>query len=304
MSRRTGWASPGSLTTSQRSQFSVEESSFPIEESSFLQKNLHFLLKNVDLILQYRHNKLMAASLGLQFCKRFENAPLNGSLGWTQTSGVTTVAEVSTDAFLVCYNRVCCPTVKTDCHAAPPAECECDGTETFCMKGRVVPVIPSPPPAPPAPPPGPPMPCVPPMQCLEAHGNATLVCKYTSNRTPHHNLISRDVERKITGNPGIASYGLFVFVDTAVTTDTGLCAPAPGKNISHVVYSGALCGANGSKAIQWRSAYTIDPRKGLPPASCKWDFNPDSVEGRKHMVSCGSCVRDPYGVLRLPTHVC
>ena len=49
---------------------------------------------------------------------------------------------------------------------------------------------------------------------------------------------------------------------TAITTDTGLCAPAPGKNVSHVVYSGERCGGEGSTAILWHSAHTIDPRAG------------------------------------------
>ena len=91
------------------------------------------------------HNKLMP-SPALRFCRQYESAPLDGSLNWTQTSAVTTVAQVSTDGFLVCYNRVCCPTVRTDCHTAPPAECECDGTEFFCMRGHVVLEIPPPPP--------------------------------------------------------------------------------------------------------------------------------------------------------------
>ena len=210
-----------------------------------------------------QHNILMKDP-ALRFCKEFQHAALNGSLGWTQTSGVTTVATVSADRFLVCYNRVCCPTVRTDCHVEPPAGCKCDGTEAFCMRGRVIPEIPLPPPPPPAPPPEP---CVPPMPCLETHGNQTLFF-------------------------------------TTVTSDTGLCAPAPGQNVSHVIYSGALCGANGSRAIQWHSAHTVDPRAGLPPQSCAWHFNASSIEGRKHVGGCGSCVHDPYGELRLPTHVC
>ena len=123
---------------------------------------------------------------------------------------------------------------------------------------------------PPPPQPPPPVPCVPLMPCLEARGNTTLFF-------------------------------------TAVTTDPGLCAPAPGKNVSRVLYSGALCGANGSKAIQWHSAHTLDPRPGLPPSSCAWRFDPGSVEGKKHVGGCGSCVHDPYvppDPLRLPTHVC
>ena len=97
----------------------------------------------------------------------FKNASLDGSLGCTQSSAVTTVATVGTATFLVCYNRVCCPTVKTDCHVASPKECECDGTETFCMRGHVVPDLLSPPLA------APPVPCVSPMPCLEVHNNTT-----------------------------------------------------------------------------------------------------------------------------------
>ena len=80
------------------------------------------------------------------------------------------------------------------------------------------------------------------------------------------------------------------------------------ESVSHLgIYSGALCGANGSKAIQWHSAHTLDPRPGLPPSSCAWRFDPGSVEGKKHVGGCGSCVHDPYAPpdpLRLPTHVC
>jgi hypothetical protein len=100
------------------------------------------------------HNRLMRASVAaqqvdgatiadaaaLEFCPQFMRAPLDGSLGWTQTSGVTVVQPTSAlqPTFLVCYNRVCCPTVRTDCHVAPPAACRCNGTEFFCMKGHVV----------------------------------------------------------------------------------------------------------------------------------------------------------------------
>jgi hypothetical protein len=82
------------------------------------------------------HNKLVASS-ALRFCPQFESAALDGSLGWTQTSAVTAIAEVAKGAFVVCYNRVCCPTVRTDCHVAPPTECECNGSEFFCMRGHV-----------------------------------------------------------------------------------------------------------------------------------------------------------------------
>ncbi len=94
------------------------------------------------------HNRLIATS-ELRFCEAFENAPLDGSLGWTQTSGVTTLVGLSerpAATFLVCYNRVCCPTVRTDCHATPPPECSCNGTDLFCMRGRVIPSAPPPPP--------------------------------------------------------------------------------------------------------------------------------------------------------------
>ena len=47
-------------------------------------------------------------------------------------------ASAAATSFLVCYDRVCCPTVKTDCHVAPPGGCRCNGTEFFCMKGHVV----------------------------------------------------------------------------------------------------------------------------------------------------------------------
>ena len=39
------------------------------------------------------HNKLVSDP-ALRFCSQFENAPLDGSLGWTQSSGVTTVVSI------------------------------------------------------------------------------------------------------------------------------------------------------------------------------------------------------------------
>ena len=85
--------------------------------------------------LPTEHNRLMKEQ-SLRFCPQFENAALDGSLGWTQSSAVTAVAEAGPGQFVVCYDRVCCPTVRTDCHKAPPTGCGCEGTQFFCMAGR------------------------------------------------------------------------------------------------------------------------------------------------------------------------
>ena len=85
--------------------------------------------------LPTEHNRLMKEE-SLRFCPQFENAALDGSLGWTQSSAVTAVAVAGPGRFVVCYDRVCCPTVRTDCHKAPPAGCGCEGTQFFCMAGR------------------------------------------------------------------------------------------------------------------------------------------------------------------------
>ena len=62
-----------------------------------------------------------------------------------------------------------------------------------------------------------------------------------------------------------------------------------------------VCGGDGSKAIQWLSAHTVDPRPGLAPGDCAWKFPPGSI----YTGWCGSCVQDPDdNKLRLPTHVC
>jgi hypothetical protein len=108
-----------------------------IHESLYTDTGLSEVWHSYDIPSE--HNKLMQGKADLQFCGKFEHAPLDGSLGWTQSSGVTSVqaTSVGSGAFLVCYNRVCCPTVKTDCHVAPPSGCTCNGTDFFCMKGHV-----------------------------------------------------------------------------------------------------------------------------------------------------------------------
>ena len=117
---------------------------------------------------------------------------------------------------------------------------------------------------PPPPPPPPPTPCTPAMPCLDTHGNTTLFY-------------------------------------TVQTSASSLCAPAPGKNVSKVIYQGKLCGAKGSKTIQWSAAHTVDPRAGLQPGACAWNFPP----GSEYNGGCGSCVHNPQDEqLRLPTHVC
>ena len=113
------------------------------------------------------------------------------------------------------------------------------------------------PPPPPPPPPTPPTPCDPPLPCIPAGHNATI----------HFTL---------------------------VTSQAALCAPAPGSAVSHVVYTGRRCGGKGSKAIQWESMRTLDPRPGA--MQCSWSEQAGSPwTGR-----CGSCAES----VRLPTEVC
>ena len=122
---------------------------------------------------------------------------------------------------------------------------------------------------PPGPPPPPPPPPVP---CLEAGGNRTLYF-------------------------------------TVQTADDALCAPAPGRKISHTIFEGKLCGKKNSKAIQWGPAHTVDPRGGLTPGQCRWAFAPASgwvgpcgqpppADGP------GAAARGSSPAPALPTHVC
>jgi hypothetical protein len=99
--------------------------------------------------------------------------------------------------------------------------------------------------------------------------------------------------------PCLDAGGNTTLLFTAETSDNALCAATPRK--SSVIFSGALCGTKGSTAIQWLSAHTVDPRPGLKPADCAWEFPP----GSRYTGFCGSCVHDPGDPeLRLPTHVC
>jgi hypothetical protein len=68
------------------------------------------------------------------------------------------------------------------------------------------------------------------------------------------------------------------------TEDHALCAPAPGRSSSTVLYTGVLCDA---KNISWISLKTLDPRADEAPAHCTWsrDANAADVEG--YMGYCG-----------------
>lgn len=112
---------------------------------------------------------------------------------------------------------------------------------------------------PPPPPPPPAAPCVPPVPCVDSQGNTTITY-------------------------------------VATTNDSALCAPAPGSTVSHVRYTGTLCGGNNSKSIQWLSMYTLDPRPGLKPSDCTWQ----EPEGSVYTGYCGTCPAD----IRLPTQIC
>jgi hypothetical protein len=85
---------------------------------------------------------------------------------------------------------------------------------------------------------------------------------------------------------------------TLVTADPALCAPAPGSNVSHVIFSGARCGGEGSKKIQWQSMHTVDPRPGLPGPGlvCTWHEGP----GGDYTGGCGTCAKH----VCLPLEVC
>ena len=83
---------------------------------------------------------------------------------------------------------------------------------------------------------------------------------------------------------------------TLVTSMPQLCAPAPGSRVSHAIYTGAVCGASGSKQIQWAGAHTVDPRPGLAPSECTWDF----AAGSNYTGTCGGCA----AWVRLPTEIC
>ena len=90
---------------------------------------------------------------------------------------------------------------------------------------------------------------------------------------------------------------------TVETDSTALCAPAPGKDVSHVQYSGGLCGGSGGKAIAWASMETLDPRAGVQPgAQCTWEAANESAAWRAMWT--GGCGTGPSSISTLPTHVC
>ena len=85
-----------------------------------------------------------------------------------------------------------------------------------------------------------------------------------------------------------------------VTSDPGLCAPAPGSSVSHVHYIGQACGA-GNRSILWTSMTTPDYRSGLDPSECTWSRDADPRDIATYFgTSCGVA---PTAVM-LPSSVC
>jgi hypothetical protein len=84
---------------------------------------------------------------------------------------------------------------------------------------------------------------------------------------------------------------------TLVTSIEQLCAPAPGSNVSHVVYSGSICDAE-KKKILWESMRTLDPRKGT--SECSWSRTEDPRDIPGYLGDCGVAPMDVV----LPIAVC
>eukprot|EP00040_Diaphanoeca_grandis_P026893 m.151655 g.151655 ORF g.151655 m.151655 type:complete len:876 (+) comp30772_c0_seq2:72-2699(+) len=105
--------------------------------------------------------------------------------------------------------------------------------------------------------------------------------------------------------PANASSGCDVHFVLA-TSLSSLCAPAPGKTVSHVHYNGTICGCNkhedsdgASKNIMWNTAVTVDPRSTVS-SGCVWSrtANPSDVPG--FFGSCGVTAT----MVPLPVQMC
>ena len=99
---------------------------------------------------------------------------------------------------------------------------------------------------------------------------------------------------------------------TAVVTTSlpALCAPAAGSTVSHVAYSGELCGsraaaaaaANQSIPVRWTSMRTLDIKPGVPRWKCNWTAAGHGPEWIRDFV--GGCGTAPALVPGLPTRLC
>eukprot|EP01052_Picozoa_sp_SAG31_P016343 SAG31_NODE_1078_length_10032_cov_4.602034_11_plen_932_part_00 len=93
-------------------------------------------------------------------------------------------------------------------------------------------------------------------------------------------------------------------VDTNLTvvmeTSLGeLCAPAPGKLVSRLRFSGSTCGEG---RVVWNSMETIDPRAGLRKEACRWSAAAEGADWTARWL--GSCGVPPTRMLDLPVHTC
>ena len=80
------------------------------------------------------------------------------------------------------------------------------------------------------------------------------------------------------GTQGVLRY-------TLTTSDEALCAPAPGSNVSHVQYTGALCGG---KNIAWTSMATVDPRANKAKTGvCAWSVQDNPADIEAYLGTCG-----------------
>lgn len=84
---------------------------------------------------------------------------------------------------------------------------------------------------------------------------------------------------------------------TLTTAITALCAPSPGSNVSHVVYTGAICG---NKSIVWNSMRNPSPREGYSIAQCEWSRQANPNDIPEFFGDCGTSGTS----VTLPTSVC
>jgi hypothetical protein len=84
---------------------------------------------------------------------------------------------------------------------------------------------------------------------------------------------------------------------TLVTALESLCAPAPGSNTSHVIYTGVLCG---NKSILWNAMHTMDPRAGTHAGACAWSRAADGSDVPGFFGLCGVAAN----AVVLPSQVC
>ena len=85
---------------------------------------------------------------------------------------------------------------------------------------------------------------------------------------------------------------------TVATTLEPLCSK--GGAAVHVRYSGVLCKAAPSRAIQWNSMVTLDPAAGPFPGGCAWSREKDPADVPEFFGECGVAP----SALALPVEVC